>query len=128
LIPRFVHSAMTSALFDIRSMQSTTQSYFVSSSRAAVSWVKYSLMHVTRQAGLMNFTRSASAATFGRPMLPSSAGSWRLTLVTHTSSRSIIVIAPMPDRASPSTTHDPTPPTPTTHTCAACRRGRAAAP
>ena len=119
---------MSSALFDIRSMQSTTQSKRGASKVSAVFAVKYSLTVVTAQPGLISFTRSASAATLGRPMLPSRAGSWRLTFVRHTSSRSIIVIAPMPERASPSTTHEPTPPTPTTQTCAACSRGSAAVP
>src|SRR5580765_3126517 len=43
-------------------------------------------------------------------------------------SRSIMVILPMALRASASTTHEPTPPTPTTQTCAARKRASPCAP
>jgi hypothetical protein len=46
----------------------------------------------------------------------------RLVLDSATMSRSIMEIRPTPERASASTTHDPTPPMPTTQTCALRRR------
>ena len=58
----------------------------------------------------------------------SSAGSWRFTLLTQTSSRSTNVSAPTPLRANASTVHDPTPPSPTTSTCAAPSRSSPALP
>src|SRR5450755_1600082 len=61
-------------------------------------------------------------STFGRPYSPSSACDWRLTLETQTSSASIKVNAPTPDRASASAAQEPTPPIPTTHTCARASR------
>ena len=125
---RFTASAMISALCDIRSTASTTPSSFPSNNRSAEAGVKNSATVVTRHAGLINRTRSANTAIFGRPICPSSAGNCRFTFVTHTSSRSINVIAPTPLRARPSTVHEPTPPTPITATCAARSRASAAVP
>jgi hypothetical protein len=77
---------------------------------------------------LISFTRFAKTETFGIPTVPDNAGNCRFVFVTHTSSMSINVNAPTPDLAKASTTHDPTPPTPITATCAARNRSIASRP
>src|ERR1700722_15266880 len=60
--------------------------------------------------------RSAITSTLGRPMAPSKACNWRLTLLRQTSSRSTMVMCPMALRASASAAQEPTPPIPPTQT------------
>ena len=78
--------------------------------------------------GLIARQRSAIASTLARPNCPVCAGNCRLLLDTQMSSASISVRCPTPLRTSASTTHDPTPPMPTTATRLPARRARVPAP
>src|SRR5450830_92121 len=72
--------------------------------------------------------RSASAVILAMPTVPVRAWIWRLMFDSATLSRSIRVRWPMALRASASTIHEPTPPTPMTQMWAARKRASAASP
>ena len=85
-------------------------------------------MAVTWISGLMSKTRSRINHAFFWPWVLDNACSCRFRLVGSTTSPSTRVRRPTPDRARNSTAKLPTPPRPTTNTCAACSRERASSP
>ena len=85
-------------------------------------------MTSTSTSGLIARQRSAIVSALLRPYWPSSAGNCRLVLDTQMSSASIRVRWPTPERTRASTTHEPTPPMPTTATRAAAWRSTAPTP
>ena len=78
--------------------------------------------------GLISTQRSANTSTLVLPIVLDSAANCRLILDSATLSRSMSVSVPIPERASASTAHEPTPPTPITAMCAWEKRANAASP
>ena len=122
------HQAISSTLTRKASQASMTRSNGPARSSVMLAGVTNEATVSTFSAGLMARQRSAMASTLLRPKLPSSACNCRLLLDTQMSSASNRLSRPMPERASASTSQDPTPPMPMTATWACPSRAKAPLP
>mmetsp|Transcript_5122 Transcript_5122/g.16117 ORF Transcript_5122/g.16117 Transcript_5122/m.16117 type:complete len:269 (-) Transcript_5122:8-814(-) len=127
LTPRARHAFRTCALSVAPSTASTTTSAGKHSSSTFDASTKSSTLSTCID-GLMSRSRAANTETLGRPIVDSSAWTCRLQLLTHTSSKSMSLRCPTPDRARASAVHEPTPPTPQIATLARASAAILAAP
>ena len=122
------HQAMVSTLVRKLSQASTTRSKPPPSNCSRLPPVRKAGTARASMAGLIAWQRSAMTWALLRPYWPLTAGSCRLVLDTHRSSASISSIAPTAERASASTSQEPSPPRPTTATLREASRSTAPRP